>query len=144
MFQATWIQAAGRARVPFPRARAESSCVSPLKRGQLFLPSGRTAGDLEAAFHQWGGTNVGRPHLRSDGAGAATCTADVWADGTDWIIRRRREWWTMSELGVLDDENCITGLMRNLAKRQAQKPIPGKSGNKRNKKKVKNEKNKII
>lgn len=50
----------------------------------------------------------------------------------------------MSELGVLDDENCITGLMRNLAKRQAQKPIPGKSGNKRNKKKVKNEKNKII
>lgn len=73
------------------RARAESSCVSPLKRGQLFLPSGRTAGDLEAAFHQWGGTNVSRPHLRSDGAGAATCTADVWADGTDWIIRRRRE-----------------------------------------------------
>lgn len=46
----------------------------------------------------------------------------------------------MSELGVLDDENCITGLMRNLAKHQAQKPIPGKSGNKRNKKKVKNKK----
>lgn len=79
-------------RVPFPSAQAESSCVSPLKREQLFLPSGRTAGDLEAAFHQWGGTNVSRPHLCSDGAdAAATCTADVWADGTDWIIRRRRE-----------------------------------------------------
>lgn len=78
--------------MPLLRAWAESSCVSPLKRGQLFLPSGRTAGDLEAAFHQWGGTNVSRPHFCSDGAGAAvTCTADVWADGTDWIIRRRVE-----------------------------------------------------
>lgn len=50
----------------------------------------------------------------------------------------------MSELGVLDDENCITGLMRNLAKRQAQKPIPDESGNKRNKNKVKNNKKKNI
>lgn len=31
----------------------------------------------------------------------------------------------MSELGVLDDENCIRGPMRNLEKRQAQNPIEG-------------------
>lgn len=33
----------------------------------------------------------------------------------------------MSELGVLDDENCIRGLMRNLEKRQAKNPIREKS-----------------
>lgn len=44
----------------------------------------------------------------------------------------------MSELGVLDDENCIRGLMRNLEKRQAQEPLGDQSGKAERRKAVKN------
>lgn len=50
----------------------------------------------------------------------------------------------MSELEVLDDENCIRSLMRNLEKCQEQKPIGDKSREAELRKMVKNKEKKAF